>query len=163
MRGNPGPFQLESPFQNASIQSQTMKNLLFAAAFAVCAGLFASDTAQAQVGCNGIGFFPYGFYQPYGARFGTSLQTPPYFATNPPVYYGARYARPYGISPFASPPVVTAPAGYQGRLRSNFQQKPLANPNVSSVNRPAARVAKKGKVQTNPFVESEPTDRFAKK
>lgn len=37
--------------------------------------------------------------------------TPPYFAMHPPVYYGERYTRPYGVSPFASwPQLQTNPA-----------------------------------------------------
>ena len=64
----------------------------------------------------GFGFQPFGFYQPYGATYQSRIQTPPYFSLNPPVYYGARYSRPYGMSPFASPPVVAPSANYRGRL-----------------------------------------------
>ena len=131
-----------------------MKRLAAAAIVALFAVVCTTDTAQAQQPCGWGGFQPFGFYQPYGARFGSSLATPPYFATNPPVYYGARYARPYGISPFASPPVVSAPAGYQGRLRSTFQQTPLRNPYVSKSAATKSRLAKKGKVTTNPFFEA---------
>ena len=37
------------------------------------------------------------------------LPLPPYFALHPPVYYGIRYQRPYGVSPFASPSQLQAP------------------------------------------------------
>lgn len=74
------------------------------------------------------GFLPFGFYQPYGASYATSLKTPPYFALNPPVYYGARHARPYGISPFASPPMVAVGENYRTRLRVQFQQPRVPTP-----------------------------------
>ena len=146
-----------------------MKRLLVASLLALAAAVVTSDTASAQYPGN-LGFFPYGFYQPYGARYGTSIRTPPYFATNPPVYYGARHSRPYGISPFASPPVVGAGAGYESRLRTQFLQpqiptpepQPRYNPCVSHscVQRAAPR---RGAVQTNPFVETaDPVDQLAK-
>jgi hypothetical protein len=141
-----------------------MKRLLVASLLALAAAVVTSDTASAQYPEN-LGFLPYGFYQPYGARYGTSIRTPPYFATNPPVYYGARHARPYGVSPFASPPVVSAGAGYESRLRTQFLQpqiptpEPQLNPCVShSCSLPAA--PRVGKVQLNPFVE--PADHLAK-
>lgn len=118
----------------------------------------------------GFGFQPYGFYQPYGARFRSSTPTPPYFALNPPVYYGARYSRPYGMSPFAAPPMVSAPSGYHGRLRSDFYEGPLregqprsmhqapcANPYVHSASTKPSSItatAKIGKIQANPFVKT---------
>lgn len=40
------------------------------------------------------------------------LPLPPYFALHPPVYYGIRYTRPYGASPFASAPQLQSPQGY---------------------------------------------------
>ena len=123
----------------------------------------------------GNGFQPFGFYQPYGAQFGTSVRTPPYFATNPPVYYGARHSRPYGISPFASPPVVTAPSTYTGRLRSTFEDGqhitpvPATNPFICQsspaatrdilVSATSAAAAPIGPIRTNPFVD--PADRLA--
>lgn len=144
-----------------------MKRLLITSVLAVAAVVLTSDSASAQN--PNYGFFPFGFYQPYGARYGTSIRTPPYFATNPPVYYGARHSRPYGVSPFASPPVVSAGAGYESRLRTQFQQPqvptpaPLCNPCVShSKVVPATKlVAKVGVVRSNPFIE--PTDHIAKK
>lgn len=113
----------------------------------------------------GFGFQPFGFYQPYGATYGTSLRTPPYFALNPPVYYGARHARPYGISPFASPPVVGPGDGYRSRLRSRFPSPidfqytpdfrrsvaPLCNPFVhNSPAKPVSKVVKAEAVGTKP-------------
>ncbi|QDT12596.1 hypothetical protein K239x_46060 [Planctomycetes bacterium K23_9] len=136
-----------------------MKRFAATIVLALVAAVFSSDTASAQQPCGFGGFQPFGFYQPYGARYGSSLATPPYFALNPPVYYGARFARPYGMSPFASPPIVTAPAGYQGRLRTNFQQTSLqhsarvshSNPYVSKSAQFASAVVRKGDIQSNPF------------
>lgn len=133
-----------------------MKKFLIAAALTLVAAVCVSDNASAQQPCGFGGFAPFGFYQPYGARYGTSLRTPPYFATNPPVYYGARYARPYGISPFAAPPSVSAPASYRARLRTQFQTSATVNPYIiqsAHVKPEAATVAKKGDVQQNPFVD----------
>ena len=143
-----------------------MKRFLVTSLLAVAAVVLTSDSASAQNPGN-YGFIPYGFYQPYGARYGTSIRTPPYFATNPPVYYGARHSRPYGISPFASPPVVSAGQGYESRLRTQFLQpqvptpQPLCNPCVShsKVVPAKTRVAKVGQIRSNPFAE--PTDQIA--
>lgn len=143
-----------------------MKRFLVASIVTCVAAVLSSNTASAQ-NPGDYGFLPFGFYQPYGARYGTSIRTPPYFATNPPVYYGARHARPYGLSPFASPPLVTASPDYKSRLRTQFLQpqvptpQPLCNPCVSqssSVNKLEPAL---GVVRNNPFVES--TDLIAQK
>lgn len=84
-----------------------MKRLLAPCCLLAMAYFCSPSTAAAQ-NPGQYGFLPFGFYQPYGANYGTSLKTPPYFALNPPVYYGTRHARPYGLSPFASPPMVAA-------------------------------------------------------
>jgi hypothetical protein len=145
-----------------------MKPIFFSLCLAALGGFFTASSAKAQGfgGQGNLGFLPWGFYQPYGAQYGTSLRTPPYFATNPPVYYGARYARPYGLSPFASPPMLSAPASYAGRESTQFVRPPMGNPyvtescvdcfgdaskNESSLasNAPVARTM--GEVQINPF------------
>lgn len=135
-----------------------MKRIALAVAAVAAIALGTTQNASANHPA-GYPFFPFGLYQPYGATYGASLQTPPYFALNPPVYYGARHARPYGISPFASPPVVSAGEGYRSRLRTNFYLPPseyqtpappaTCNPCVST----SARVAPvtKGVVQHNPY------------
>ncbi|TWU47809.1 hypothetical protein [Rubripirellula reticaptiva] len=149
-------------------------NKHFVAALAVVAAsllgssVLQSGTASAQ-GFGEFGFAPYGFYQPFGARYSTSIRTPPYFATNPPVYYGARHARPYGLSPFASPPMVQAGPNYNSRLRTEFAEPivPTPSPSFSQpcgnpcVHHSGAKPnpAKLGAIQSNPFVDS--TDRIA--
>ena len=143
-----------------------MKRYLVASLLALAAAVMTSESASAQTLPAPYGFLPYGFYQPYGATYGNSIRTPPYFATNPPVYYGARHARPYGLSPFASPPMVMPGERYRSRLRSQFLQPrvptpaPLCNPCVSKSKAvpPKAKVseaklAKVGEVRRNPFVE----------
>lgn len=44
--------------------------------------------------------------------------TPPYFALHPPVYYGDRYYRPYGDSPYASWPQLQPNPAYTPRLQA---------------------------------------------
>ena len=149
-----------------------MKRLVTAALLALTAAVFTSDTASAQQPYNNLGFFPYGFYQPYGARYGTTLRTPPYFATNPPVYYGARHSRPYGISPFASPPVVAPGADYKSRLRIQFEQPRIETPGPAprmycnpcvSQSSAVGDQPKMGLVRENPFVnDGEASDKLAK-
>lgn len=94
---------------------------------ALLATLSSIGSADAANGyARGFGYLPYfsGFYQPYGIQYSTSVRTPPYFAVNPPVYYGARHSRPYGISPFASLPQVEAGPGYHSHLRPDFVAPP---------------------------------------
>ena len=119
-----------------------MKRLLAPSCLLALAYFCAPGNAAAQ-NPGQYGFLPFGFYQPYGATYGTSLKTPPYFALNPPVYYGTRHARPYGLSPFASPPMVTAADNYQSRLRVQFQQPRVPTPG------PAPR----GDLRCNPCLE----------
>ena len=128
------------------------------AAFAIC-GTHSARADQTSL----YPFVPFGVYQPYGARFGASMKTPPYFSVSPPVYYGARHSRPYGMSPFAAPPMVSAPQGYHGRMRAGFDEPvfetppaqthmapPVCGSCCESVYRPAA--VKHGLVQMNPFM-----------
>ena len=142
-------------------------SLAAALALIVAAAFSASDASAHSPGYGNAGFLPFGFYQPYGAQYSTSMRTPPYFATNPPVYYGARHARPYGLSPFASPPMVSAGPGYHSRLRSGFQtpHTPTPTPVLSNpcIHTRTARPTdiKLGKVQFNPFVGTAPHDSLA--
>jgi hypothetical protein len=110
-------------------------------------------SAQAQ---NPGGYF--GFYQPYGLRTDTLTPTPPYFAIHPPVYYGQRYSRPYGISPFPAMPELGVPADYKAIRRSDPIALPQLNPHCQQCTTKAADVESgtvaEGSIQTNPFVES---------
>lgn len=148
----------------------------------VCIAPAENASAQAPFG---FGFQPFGFYQPYGIQYQSAVPTPPYFAVNPPVYYGTRYRRPYGISPFASPPVVQAPASYQAGpdaagMRSGVWPAPVTNPYICTGESPlvsgsqsaggkmttvssgdpqeatdSVEVSRPGQVRQNPFVAKE--------
>ncbi len=115
-----------------------MKSAFYSLCLASLGMLLSSSSAGANgpggyagQGAMGYPFVPFGLYQPYGAHYGNSLRTPPYFALNPPVYYGARYSRPYGLSPFAAPPMMDAPADYRGRQATTFVRPPLNNPYIT--------------------------------
>ncbi len=79
-------------------------------ASAVC-----DNAARAGDGLGlGLGYL-YG--RAYGSGYGgynsvIAPFTPPYFSLHPPVYYGKRYARPYGASPFAAWPQLQANSSY---------------------------------------------------
>ncbi|MFO1062974.1 MAG: hypothetical protein U0892_03760 [Pirellulales bacterium] len=97
----------------------------------VAAALLACSAASVQAqDCGGLGYAAlYGFggvggFGGYGMR--STVPTPPYFALHPPVYYGARYTRPYGTSPFAAFP--------QMQPNPNFTPKPAAPHTLSVVN-----------------------------
>lgn len=116
---------------------------------AVLAGCVAcSDEASAQ-SPYAFGFQPYGFYQPYGSVYRSNIPNPPYFATNPPVYYGTRHYRPYGISPFASPPVVSPGAGYHSQVAPINQRRgyvgPVSNPYICKAGESSPHLVTKSK------------------
>lgn len=139
-----------------------MKKLSLSLLFVLAVVGVESKSATAQD--FGFPFVPFGFYQPYGARYSTSIPTPPYFSINPPVYYGTRYARPYGISPFAAPPTMSAPSGYQAQPASqnyHVPRQPSCNPymSVGAVSAPETEVTK-GEIRLNPFMDA--TSRIAK-
>ena len=98
----------------------------------------------------------FGFYQPYGLRTETFSPTPPYFSIHPPVYYGQRYSRPYGISPFPAMPQVGVPADFKAIRRSESVVNPQMNPFCTDCgNETVPTVGGSiagGEVQTNPFV-----------
>lgn len=157
---------------------------LLTLAFIAGSMVLSAEKASAQAPF-GFGFQPFGFYQPYGIQYQSAVPTPPYFAVNPPVYYGTRYRRPYGISPFASPPVVQAPASFQASpdaagMRSRAWPAPVANPFICTGESPlvsdrsstvgdlaveesqeakgveeAAAAPRVGEIRVNPFVDSE--------
>lgn len=79
--------------------------------FAVLVFLGAGEVSQAQVMDPAYGF-PFGYT--LGAQYWlrNRLPAPPYFSVYSPVYYGKRYARPYGDSPYASFPLLGQVPGY---------------------------------------------------
>ncbi len=105
------------------------------------AGLLSLPMASAQA------FDPYGGYfwqQPYGLRTDTFVPTPPYFSVFPPVYYGQRYARPYGISPFPASPHIGVPDSYRAAPRSAALPLPQVNPYCPTEVVPTGAVASPG-------------------
>jgi hypothetical protein len=78
---------------------------------------------------------------PYASQFGYSLgyqnsfrnrlPTPPYFAIYPPVYYGKRFERPYGDSPYASlPQLGSAPDYYPVPKETPYRTRTVINPHA---------------------------------
>ena len=148
-----------------------MSRLFSALVLAALVSLSTSQSASAQY--PGFGGFCNPFFGGGGLYYGSgSYRTPPYFAVHPPVYYGARYARPYGMSPFAAPPMVTAPKSYRGRLESDFVDPPQFAPPAPSCNPcihhstvfTAQKAKRQGPVRSNPFVKDrEMVDQIARK
>lgn len=101
---------------------------MVAALLTVTLTVSSASTAQAQIGPgNGLGLsYLYG-YQGFPAYSQTTYnRSQPYFALHPPVYYGKRYTRPYGVSPFAAWPQLQSSAGYQPSPHVNrVMLKPL--------------------------------------
>jgi hypothetical protein len=96
------------------------------AAFAMA---FGSPSAQAQ---DPFGF-QFGYVLGYQNSFRNRLPTPPYFSIYPPVYYGKRYERPYGDSPFASfPQLRSAPDYYPVPKEAPFRSLSVINPYTQS-------------------------------
>ncbi len=87
--------------------------------------------------------------------------TPPYFAMHPPVYYGERFARPYGASPFAAWPQLQASPAYAPQPHVDRAQT-IANPycgaNVSGVSEHVITHAAPAKPLEidNPYYQPEP-------
>jgi hypothetical protein len=75
--------------------------------------LACQNSVKADNGLALAYLFGYGGFG--GARMQSFAATPPYFAMHPPVYYGERYTRPYGASPFAAWPQLQANSAYAPR------------------------------------------------
>lgn len=116
---------------SSRLKRSTPRIFLGVAVLAGCIACSAEASAQSPYA---FGFQPFGFYQPYGSVYRSSIPNPPYFATNPPVYYGTRHYRPYGVSPFASPPVVSPGADYRSQVAPMNQRRgyvgPVSNPYI---------------------------------
>lgn len=90
--------------------------------------LLAPMASAASAQDNGLG---YAYLFGYGANNTSAIRSyvppPPYFALHPPVYYGQRYTRPYGESPFAAWPQLRSPAGYYPRPAAPHAQPVIIN------------------------------------
>jgi hypothetical protein len=119
---------------------------------AVAIVFLASPRAQAQM----YGGYAGGWYGglPYSVY---SLDSVPYYALHPPVYYSHVVPRPYGYSPYAYPPYVMTPE------RTPETPQTMVNPHVpaspASNSEPKPRVAHvEPKTVFNPYVNSEAVD-----
>ena len=97
--------------------------------------VFSAISANTAKADHGYGFgLGYVFGQGYGSQlngFNSVIRnyTPPYFSLHPPVYYGKRYTRPYGASPFAAWPQLQANSAYAPQVHPDRNQI-IANPHV---------------------------------
>jgi hypothetical protein len=107
------------------------------------AAVLALGSLAPSVQAHGPFGFQFGYTQGYQNSFQYRLPTPPYFAIYPPVYYGKRYARPYGDSPFAAfPPLQSAPNDHSvlrgAPLRSTSVVNQYSQSPVDSASPPVA-------------------------
>jgi hypothetical protein len=99
------------------------------AAFAAFALAFGNSAVQAQDPYA----FQFGYTMGYQNSFRNRLPAPPYFSVFPPVYYGKRYERPYGDSPYAAfPQLRSAPDYYPVPKEVPFRTRTVINPHVES-------------------------------
>ena len=90
--------------------------------------------------------YQFGYTLGYQNSFRNRLPTPPYFAIYPPVYYGKRFDRPYGDSPYASFPQLQAAPDYhsvpkESQVRSHSVVNPHVNHSSLPDSAPATMVA----------------------
>lgn len=129
-------------------------------AVAVCGLFMSAPSANAQDPSFG---YLYGYGLGQANQFRNRLPTPPYFAIYPPVYYGARYERPYGESPFAAPPMLQANPNYQPKPKASVSHEVInpycsKDPNVVlPAERPVAAVPQPVTI-FNPYVTNELKD-----
>jgi hypothetical protein len=86
--------------------------------------LGAGETAKAQDPFA----FQFGYTLGYQNSFKYRVPAPPYFSVHPPVYYGKRYARPYGESPFASWPLLQPNPSYMPMTTATHSAISVMNP-----------------------------------
>ena len=78
--------------------------------------------------------FQFGYTLGYQNSFRNRLPTPPYFSIYPPVYYGKRFERPYGDSPFAAfPQLQSAPSYHPVPKETPIRGTTVMNPHVDQV------------------------------
>ncbi len=114
-----------------------------------CAVLFVLTVAATPAQAQG----PWGGYG-YGYRSIYSMDSIPYFAMHPPVYYSYPVPRTYGYSPFAYPPGVMTP---EVSVQVAPAPKMMSNPHVpkASVASPDRTASRKVQPQLmiNPYVD----------
>ncbi len=73
--------------------------------------------------------FQFGYSLGYQNSFRNRLPAPPYFSVFPPVYYGKRFERPYGDSPYASfPQLRSAPDYHPVPRETPIRTRTVMNP-----------------------------------
>ena len=101
-----------------------------------------------------------------GSLYGLGyLPVPPYFAVHPPVYYGERYYRTYGESPYARPARSSRPLRVSAQVIINpfVEQQPLDLPVIPVPDEPVEEVdqaTSQPQVIINPYCK---TDEVAQK
>ncbi len=73
-----------------------------------------------------------------GSLYGLGyLPVPPYYAVHPPVYYGQRYFRTYGESPFARPARSSRPLKIAAQVINNpFVEQEIDLPEIPVLEKP---------------------------
>jgi len=109
--------------------------------------------------------FQFGYTLGIQNSFRNRLPTPPYFAIHPPVYYGTRYQRPYGDSPFAAfPQLRSGPDYFAVPKEVPFRTRAIVNHHTDQVvpHHPVSEPVAETKAQTgrtvvivNPFAQSQ--------
>ena len=147
-----------------------MKSLKLMVAALVLSCTATAAHAQNCVGGLGLGYlYGYGGYNTGVSNYNHNV---PYFALHPPVYYGQKYTRPYGVSPFAAWPQLQGNPGYSPVAQLN--EAPAAvimNPHVNdfrgggAVSGVVEVTAPEPKVILNPYakIEQRYTAKKAKK
>ena len=92
-------------------------------------GVISTSTASAIDPLVGL---PYAWGLGAQYAFRNRMPTPPYFSIYSPVYYGARYQRPYGDSPYASYPLLGQVPGYAPVPKESYAIPPRAVDNPYS-------------------------------
>ncbi len=132
---------------------------------AALAGSLSLGSTEANGQDPAFGFL-YGYSVGQSQRFRSNLPTPPYFSIYPPVYYGERYARPYGDSPFASWPTLQSNPAYRPEPKQDMRQgivNPYCSPSNEHVPAPAPVAIGKKVTIINPYVLVEEEPKIAAK
>lgn len=135
-----------------------MKLVRLVLASVVLLGSFSSSVKADDFGQLGLAYlYGYGgFNQGAISSYNTSL---PYFSLRPPVYYGKRYTRPYGVSPYAAWPQLNANPTYAptpAAARAKVIQNPYASGAAAPISSAGGIVvidAPKPKVIVNPYAQ----------
>ncbi len=78
--------------------------------------------------------FQFGYILGNQNSFRNRLPTPPYFSVFPPVYYGKRFERPFGDSPYASFPQLRGASDYHPVPKETpVRTRTVLNPHVDSL------------------------------